>query len=116
MTILYLNGVAMPAPTTYDVSLADIHAANSGRSDSGIMTIDVVRKDVATLNLAWEYLTTEELETITTNIDSAEIQTRFFYGTFKEAVTYKGDRQVNLQFIDENGEARWEISFKLIEY
>ena len=115
MTILYLNGVAVPTPTKYDVSLADIQAANSGRNDAGVMSMEVVRKDVATINAAWEALTTEELETISTAISTDAIPVRFFYGEYKEATMYKGDRKVDLKCQCDDG-PRWSMSFSLIEY
>ena len=70
MTLLTFNGVAMPAPTSYDVSLADIQSANSGRNDNGVMTMDVIRSNVATINVAWDMITTEELEKIQNDEDS----------------------------------------------
>lgn len=115
MTILYFNGVPMPPPTSYDVSLADIQSSNSGRNDSGVMTMDVVRKNVASINVGWEFLTADELELITSNIENAEILVKFYYGGYKEAVMYKGDRKVEMNCIDTDG-ARWSISFSLIEY
>lgn len=115
MTILYINGAEMPAPTTYNVSLADIQSANSGRNDSGVMTMDIVRTDVANIALEWEFLTSEELELITENIAMAEIQVRFYYGGYKEATMYKGDRKIDMQCIDTDG-PRWSISFTLVEY
>lgn len=115
MTILYLNGAAVPAPTSYDVSLADIQSANSGRNDSGVMTMDVVRTNVATINVGWEFLTNDELELITSNIEMAEIPVKFYYGGYKEATMYKGDRKIDMQCIDIDG-PRWSISFTLIEY
>lgn len=115
MTILKFNGVAMPAPTSYDVSLADIQSANSGRNDNGIMTMDVVRSNVATINVGWEMLTTAELEKITNGIKNAMIEVEYYYGGYKTATMYKGDRKINLRLVDEK-EPRWDISFTLIEY
>lgn len=115
MTLIFLNGVAMPAPTSYDVSLADIQAANSGRNDNGIMTMDVIRTDVATINVGWEMLTTAELELITNGIKPAEITVKYYYGGYKTATMYKGDRKIDLRRTDEK-DPRWDISFTLIEY
>jgi hypothetical protein len=115
MTILYLNGVAVPTPIKYDVSLADIQASNSGRNDAGIMSMEVVRKDVATVNVGWDMLNTTELETISMAISFDEIPVKFYYGDYKEAIMYKGDRKVDLKCQCEDG-PRWSMSFSLIEY
>jgi hypothetical protein len=115
MTLLTFNGVAMPAPTSYDVSLADIQSANSGRNDNGVMTMDVIRTNVATINVAWEMLTTEELEKITNGIKYPSIEVKYYYGGYKTATMYKGDRKIDLMHVDET-DPRWGISFTLIEY
>lgn len=116
MTLIYLNGVEMPAPTSYDVNLSDIQSSNSGRNDSGTMSMEVVRRDVASINVGWTMITTEELNLITSNIDNDEIIVRFFHGNnYKTAIMYRGDRKMQLKHVDEKA-SRWDISFSLIEY
>ena len=115
MEIIYIEGIKMPSPTKYSVKLADIDSANSGRGDTGYLTRERLRANVASIDIGWEFLTTEELNTIQTNIANAEFTVKFFIGGgYKEAQMYAGDRSVDLvAYID--GEERWNISFQLTE-
>ena len=109
----------MPSPTTYNVKLADIDSSNSGRGDTGYLTRERLRADVASIDIGWQFLTTEELNTIKTNISGPEFTVRFFIGgegddAYKETQMYAGDRQIEMVGF-ENGNERWNISFPLTE-
>lgn len=119
MNIIYIGGVKMPSPTKYNVKLADIDSSNSGRGDTGYLTRERLRSDVASIDIGWEFLTTEELNTIKKNISSAEFIVKFYVGgigasAYKEANMYAGDRNIELVAF-EDGEERWNISFPLTE-
>lgn len=119
MNIIYIEGVKMPSPSTYNVKLADIDSSNSGRGDTGYLTRERLRADVASIDVGWEYLTTEELNLIKSNISDPEFTVKFFIGgegsaAYKEAQMYAGDRAIELVAF-EDGEERWNISFPLTE-
>jgi hypothetical protein len=115
MVMIYINGVAMPAPTSYDVKLADIDSSNSGRGETGYLTRERLRADVASINVGWENITTNELNTIMNAIKNPEFSVRFFKGgEYKDADMYAGDRALELTFPVE-GDERWSLSFPLTE-
>ena len=70
MEIIYIEGTKMPSPSTYNVKLADIDSANSGRGDTGYLTRERLRADVASIDVGWEFLTTDELNLIKRNISA----------------------------------------------
>jgi hypothetical protein len=119
MNIIYIEGTKMPSPTKYSVKLADIDSSNSGRGDTGYLTRERLRSDVANIDIGWEFLTTEELNIIKTSIANPEFIVKFFIGgegdeAYKEAQMYAGDRSIELVSL-EDGEERWNISFPLTE-
>ena len=119
MEIIYIEGTKMPSPSTYNVKLADIDSANSGRGDTGYLTRERLRADVASIDVGWEFLTTDELNLIKRNISAPEFTVKFFIGgegsgAYKEAQMYAGDRSIDLVAY-EDGEERWNISFPLTE-
>ena len=110
MAILNISGVDMPAPVSYKVSMADIQSANSGRSDGGYMSLEVVRSNVASIDVAWENLTQVELETVSNAIAPSSFSVVFYYGSSLTADMYKSDRSVELN----KDLIHWNISFSLI--
>lgn len=119
MNIIYIEGTKMPSPSTYKITLADIDGSGSGRGDTGYCTRDRVRADVASLDIAWQFLTTEELNLIKRNISAPEFTVKFFVGgdetsEYKETQMYAGNRSIELVAV-QDGEERWNISFPLTE-
>lgn len=110
MALLNISGVDLPAPVSYKVTMADIQSANSGRSDGGYMSLEVVRADVASIDVAWENLTQSELETITNAINYSSFTVVFYYGASLTADMYKSDRSIELS----KDLSHWNISFSLI--
>lgn len=115
MAILSIDGVPMPDPTSYDVTMANLQSSNSGRNDEGVMIIETIRTDVASINIGWEMLTNSELATIMTAIAPDELTVTYFYGANKTATMYVGDRKVTMRTAT-NNDHRWDVSFSLIEY
>lgn len=119
MNIIYIEGTKMPSPTKYSVKLADIDSSNSGRGDTGYLTRERLRADVASIDIGWDFLTTEELNIIKTGIAKSEFLVKFFIGgegvdAYKTAQMYAGDRSIEMVGF-EDGEERWSISFPLTE-
>lgn len=99
--------------TKYTVKLSDIDGSNSGRSESGKMNRERIRSDIAAIELEWKMLNSVELGIITTAIAGESFTVDYFYGSWKSAEMYAGDRSVDLTYID--GEAFWTIGFSLVE-
>ena len=109
----------MPSPSKYNLKLADIDSSNTGRGDTGYLTRERLRSDVASIDIGWEFLTTEELNLVKDHIKSAEFSVKFYVGgtgssSHKEAQMYAGDRTIDLVGF-EDGDERWNISFSLTE-
>ena len=114
--MIKINGVDMPTPKSYEVSINDIDGENSNRDLTGIM----YRDRIATkrkLTMEWAPLTQENSSLLLNAVTST-----FFDCTFpdpKEGITtktmYVGDRTVPmLTFI--NGVPRWSgIKMNFIE-
>ena len=116
MTLLEISGVAMPTPEKYNVSLSDVDADTSGRSETGYMHRDRVRSDVAKIELSWGGITTRQLETITAAIAAPSFPVKYFYGETRTATMYAGDRKVELLAMHTDGTgAVWNLSFNLVE-
>ena len=114
MIPIKINNKTMPGGITkYSVKLSDIDGSNSGRSESGKMNRERIRANIAAIDLEWKMISTTELSTITTAIAGESFDVSYFYGSWKNAEMYAGDRSVDLTYID--GEAFWTISFSLVE-
>lgn len=89
-----VNGVAIACPSTYDYSLSDISAADSGRTEDTVMHKNKIGQCV-TLGLAWRNISTATASAILQAFDPEYITVRFFdlkSGTYKPSVFYVGDR------------------------
>ena len=115
MTIINIDGINLPSPIEYQVTLADIDSDNSGRSDSGYMSRDRVRSNICSISISWAYLTIDELNTIITQISKESFTVKYFYGDYRTATMYSGDKDIEMKYID-NQEQRWNLSASLIEY
>lgn len=117
MDVIYFDGVALPSPSKYNVSLSDIQSSDSGRNDDGYMTIEIIRSDVATIDIGWTMLTQSELELIMAHMANAEINVKFYYGNnYKTAKMYKGDRKTDIKMVKTQNESYWDLSLSLVEY
>ena len=115
LVLIYIGGIEMPPPVSYKVTLSDLDAPNSGRSESGVMNRDRVRADVGKIELSWKNLTTTQLKTIVQAVSPEEFEVRYFFGTEHTAIMYAGDRSIDLKVPDEP-ESYWDMSVNLIEY
>jgi hypothetical protein len=113
MDLIRISGTALPAPTKYNVDFNDIDSASSGRNDQAIMVRDIIRRDVANIQLGWDLLTTTELETIINLLDD-KMTVQFFNGTIKTATMYHGKISEEMKAYPD--ETYWSLSFDLIEY
>jgi hypothetical protein len=113
---LTINGVAVAPPTKYDPKLSAIDASSSGRNDAGIMTREVVRRNVANISVGWDMLTNAEFETLMSVLDNDEFTVNFYMGTYKTANMYHGDLSISMVCVPKENDVRWNISCTLIEY
>lgn len=113
---LTINNIQVADPVQYTPKLAAIDAASSGRNDNGVMTREVVRRNVASIQVGWEMLTNEELETILSALDNDEFTVSFYYGTYHTAQMYHGDLNLEMRCAPSASDVRWNLNTSLIEY
>lgn len=114
MTFLKIDGVVMPPPTKYDVSLNDIDAQSSGRTEAGYMKRKRIRSNVGKLSVGWTNVTKDELETILEAVKRESFPVEFYFGKMVSATMYAGDKSISFK-VYKDGVSYWDINFNLIE-
>ena len=72
---------------------------------------DRVRSNVAKIELGWQMLTDNDLETILNEIKTSSFDVEYYFGDTVEATMYAGDRQLEKVLGD-----RWNLSVNFIEF
>lgn len=115
--MIKINGVDMPTPTSYSVTISDISSDDSKRNARGDMMIDRIctkRK----IEMSWDYLTLEEMS-LTLNL----VKDIFFevsypdpqLGYITTKTFYVGDRTAPM-CVMKDGKPIWkDIKFNLVE-
>lgn len=116
MNLIEIDGAALPEITTYRVTLSDADGPNSGRAENAVMTRDRVRANITKIELGWKNMTTAQMSEIIDRVTPEEFPVKYFFGTLRDATMYAGDKTIDLKLLEEDGEARWDISVNLIEY
>lgn len=119
MAMINIDGVDLPAPVEYSVSLQDIDSENTKRTETGVLQRDRVRAGVYKLQVTWR-ITKPQLKIITDALSSAKFSVSFFDPATNTNPTkdmYSGDRAGKLLYNPDNpDESLWELSTSLIEY
>ena len=76
-SIIKIDGVEMPTPSSFKPLYKDYDSKNSGRSESMYATRDIVRSDVRKMSFTW-IVQTPDLRKIREAIKPPKIQVRFF--------------------------------------
>lgn len=115
MAFITVNGVNIPTPTSFDVTVADISQAQ--RNAQGLMIIERIATK-HTLTLGYNFLNAADLSTIL-----QAVKTAYWNVTYTDPVTnsqvtgsfYCGDRSISM--IDyQNSVPRYQnVKFELIE-
>ena len=101
MDFIKINGVAIPAPSTFNPSIMDI--SNAERNANGMMIMEIIAQKQK-LELAWDIIAADELKSILNLIDSAFFQVEYPNPKTNKTTTktmYCGDRTFGM--IDYNG-------------
>ena len=86
-SIIKIDGVEMPAPSSFKPLYKDYDSKNSGRSESMIATRDIVRSDVRKISFTW-IVQTPDLRTIREAIRPPELEVTVFDINQPESVQY----------------------------
>lgn len=113
--MIKINGVELPTPSGYNVGIQDISKAE--RNANGTMIIERIATK-RKLEVAWEYLSQEELSRVLTLVSPVFFAVEYIdpqEGTKKTGTFYAGDRTPKAMDF-KNGKIRWkDINFNLIE-
>lgn len=126
MIIYKVNGVAMPTPFSYKVTASDLDSEKSGRSASGYISRQVLRKGTRKIEIGYEDISHEDVQKLS-NALYPDFVTVEYYDPHtpagsnllnKTIKAYASDRNAELsKKIDTNniGQTKWNYSFSLIE-
>lgn len=114
---LKFNGVALPLPTSYEVSLRAMEADSSGETEAGTTQRDVVREGVVKISVAFAVSPTW-LKKLTAFSKEHSLDVSYFETETLESVDtkmYVDDYKVSL-VKDTSYKGLWKVSFTLNEF
>ena len=115
--MLTINGVVIPAPDAYKVTIADLDAS-ANRSGNGTLFRDRVAVK-RTIEVSWLFLNSQDLSVLLTNMSSI-----FFPVTYldpqsnsqRAGTFYVSDRNAGIAVKNKDGSYMWrDVSFSLVE-
>ncbi|RKD22458.1 hypothetical protein SAMN02745883_00688 [Caminicella sporogenes DSM 14501] len=113
--MIKINGVALPTPSDYRVSIMDISKAE--RTSAGTMVIDRIATK-RKIELSWKYLNKEEVSKVLRLVSHVFFTVDYIdpqEGNWRNGTFYCGDRNIGaLDYIDGNIRYK-DIKFNLIE-
>lgn len=121
MTLITIDGVAMPEPNTYSTPMADMDSADSSYSESGIRFRNRIRQGVVQLELGWR-VRGEEAARLLAAIEPSRVSVDYLdprTNTYKTADMMVEDRSCDLVILEDEQDPQaglWDIAFKLIQY
>jgi hypothetical protein len=116
MAILSIDGVDIPAPSTFKLPRYDLDSADTRRNEEGYLQRDRIRQGVFKIELEWRSITSAELQIIDNAIAPASIRVTFPSADGMQTKTmYAGDRNAEIIRYKQN-DIRWKASLNLIEY
>lgn len=115
MSLIKINGVDIPTPSSYSVGVQDL--SNAERNANGTMIIERIATK-RKIELAWTFLTKEQTSLILNSVNDVFFRVEYMdpvIGDKKAGTFYCGDRSIGL--IDfKNGVPRYkDIKFNLVE-
>lgn len=95
MNLVTVGGVALPTPSSYTALNVDI--VDSGRNAQGVIVSNVIRHDVAKIEITWNFLTISEWAGVCSLFKTNFINSVRFLnqssGAYETRNFYVGDRQ-----------------------
>ncbi|MEY8416660.1 DUF6711 family protein [Tissierella praeacuta] len=119
MSIISIDGVDLPAPSTFNINRFDMDSSDTNRNELGELQRDRIRQGIYKIELEFKGKTSSEVHLIETSIEPSKIKVTFLSPIGKTTkIMYVGDRKgpemvKNDKVVDK---IRWNISFNLIEY
>ncbi len=118
MAMINIDGVDLPAPSSYKMPRSDLDSSDTGRNELGILQRDRIRQGVYKVELEFKGINSSKLYLIDSAIEPASLQVTFPTPTGSNTRTmYSGDRNVKMvKYNEDYNKILWDISFNLIEY
>ena len=112
MNLIIIDGITLPAPSTYEVTYKDIDGEKTQVED-GTTFIERVRSDIPIIKVGWTNLTEVQATLITNLTANAIVSVEYFYGELKSAEMTVSDRALKLKHIETSNKTYWDLSFSL---
>lgn len=115
--ILKVDGVRMPCPSSFDWSLQDVSAAESGRTDDSLMHKNRVAQK-RKIALTWSELTPEQTSTVLQAFNPEYISVYYWdamAGAYQTRTFYVGDRKAPVHYWFSHNKRFETVSFDIIE-
>lgn len=118
MSIVSINGVQLPPPTSLKVGKQDLDSPDSTRNERGYLQRDRIRQGMYKIELEFNVKTGNEIQLIESAIQGASLNVTFPDTSGKITKTmYVGDRNKEIVLYNSNPDkVRWSLSFNLVEY
>ncbi len=114
---LNFNGVNLPLPDSYDISLSDVEADSGGETEAGTTQRDVIRVGVVTIDVSFS-VTPSWLKLMTAYSKLSKLTVRYFDTQeleTKETEMYISGYKASLEK-DTSYKGLWTVSFTLNEF
>lgn len=121
VTMLYIDGVAMPCPTKYEPTFSDLDSDDTSRNENGILIRNRIRQGVLKIGVGY-IVSGATVATILSAIKPAKVSVRYINPetySYQTADMYVSDRSCAMRRClpgDELSETYWEVSFDLVQY
>lgn len=118
--LLSINGVAMPAPSKFNITLNDLDSEETGRSIDGNLHRDVIGTNFRTIDLEWKHMKRDDLKRLLNAVSNANFNVSY-YDPIEDAIVskvmYAGNRKVDMyNYVLDNGQPVWlNIGVSLIQ-
>jgi hypothetical protein len=115
MTLVSINGVELPTPSTYQVGIQDLNKAQ--RNARGTMIIERIATK-RKIELSWKHLKNDQLQQLLNLVKNTFFEVKYLdpqTGIENTGTFYSGDRKIGaMDYFDNN--IRWkDIKFNIVE-
>ena len=118
--LLSINGVAMPTPSKFNITLNDLDSEETGRSIDGNLHRDVIGTNFRTIDLEWKHMQRDDLRRLLKAVSNVNFNVSY-YDPIEDAIVskvmYAGNRKVDMyNYVLDNGQPIWlNIGVSLIQ-
>ena len=118
--LLMIDGVVMPTPSKFNITLNDLDTDQTGRSIDGNLHRDVIGTNFRTIDLEWKVMTRSDLKKLLDAVSKTNFEV-IYYDPIQDArikkTMYAGNRKIDMyNYIIDNGKPLWvNIGVSLIQ-